>query len=192
MNITTPILTFICFAIPAIVLAEPAAPSRPAPARRAATALKVTSSAFAANQAIPSEYTCDGAQKSPPLAWSNVPKETRAIAILVEDPDAASGAFTHWLVTGIPSTIASLAAGATLPEGAMAARNGKGDTGYTGPCPPSGRHRYVFHVYALDTTVPGPGSKEDFLSSIDNHILAQGQLVGVYQKAAAPKLTKPQ
>ncbi len=192
MDIRTQLISLVCLAaIPAIALAEPAAPSKPAPTKRP-TALKVTSSAFSGNQAIPVEYTCDGAQKSPPLAWSNVPKQTRALAILAEDPDAPTGAFTHWLVTGIPPTTAALPAGGTLPEGAMAARNGKGDTGYTGPCPASGRHRYFFHVYALDTTVPAPGSKDDFLASIDNHILAQGQLIGVYQKPATAKLTKSQ
>ncbi len=147
----------------------------------------MTSSAFGANGAIPSEYTCDGAQTTPPLTWSNVPKNTRAAAILIEDPDAPNGAFTHWLVTGIPPAITSLSSGGTLPEGAMVAKNGKGDTGYIGPCPPSGRHHYFFHVYALDTTIPGPATKEDFLSSINGHILAEGQLIATYQKSTASR-----
>jgi len=155
------------------------------------TSLKVTSNGFAPNGAIPAEYTCDGAQTTPALAWSNVPKDTRAVAILVEDPDAPNGAFTHWLVTGIAPATTSLAAGATLPEGAMVAKNGKGDTAYVGPCPPGGRHRYFFHVYALDTTIPGPATKEDFLSSIHGHILAEGQLIGTYRKTVASRDTKP-
>ncbi|HMG56907.1 MAG TPA: YbhB/YbcL family Raf kinase inhibitor-like protein [Kofleriaceae bacterium] len=170
-------------AVPVSAVAEPP-PANTAPAKRITkTALKVTSSAFGANEAIPAEYTCDGAQKSPPLAWSNVPKNTRAVAILIEDPDAPSGAFTHWLVTGIPPATTSLAAGAPLKNGAAAAKNGKGDTGYSGPCPPSGRHHYFFHVYALDTTIPSPATKEDFSSSINGHVLAEGQLIGMYAKS---------
>jgi phosphatidylethanolamine-binding protein (PEBP) family uncharacterized protein len=85
----------------------------------------------------------------------------------------------------------SLSSGGALPEGSMVAKNGKGDTGYYGPCPPSGRHHYFFHVYALDTTIPGPATKEDFLSSINGHILAEGQLIGTYQKSATAKEAKP-
>jgi Raf kinase inhibitor-like YbhB/YbcL family protein len=159
--------------------ANPAAPARPQ--------LQVSSSAFAANQPIPPEYTCDGAQKSPPLRWSNVPKGTRSIAVLVEDPDAPKGNFTHWLVTGIPPTATSLPAGGALPQGAMAAKNGKGETGYTGPCPPSGRHRYFFRVYALDTTLGrSPQNKDELMSAIDGHVLAEGQLIGTYQKITPP------
>jgi Raf kinase inhibitor-like YbhB/YbcL family protein len=174
-------------AAPVTALADSPAASRPTAKQVKKTSLKVTSSAFAPNGAIPADYTCDGAQTSPPLAWSNVPKNARALAILVEDPDAPNGAFTHWLVTGIAPATTSLAAGAKLPEGAMAARNGKGDTGYSAPCPPGGRHRYFFHVYALDTTIPGPATKEDFLASIDGHVLAEGQLIGVYEKSGASR-----
>jgi len=176
---------------PAIALADGSASSATPAKRITKTSLKVTSSAFAPNGAIPAEYTCDGAQTTPPLAWSNVPKNTRAVAILVEDPDAPSGAFTHWLVTGIAPATTSLAAGGGLPEGAKTARNGKGDTTYFGPCPPGGRHRYFFHVYALDTTVPGPATKEDFLASINGHILAEGQLIGSYRKVVASRDNKP-
>jgi Raf kinase inhibitor-like YbhB/YbcL family protein len=178
-------------AVPASALADSPATARPTAKQIKKTSLKVTSSAFAPNGAIPADHTCDGAQTSPPLAWSNVPKNARAIAILVEDPDAPNGAFTHWLVTGIAPATTSLAAGAKLPEGAMVAKNGKGDTAYVGPCPPDGRHRYFFHVYALDTTIPGPATKEDFLSSINGHVLAEGQLIGTYRKTVASRDTKP-
>jgi Raf kinase inhibitor-like YbhB/YbcL family protein len=183
----TKLLSFLLAAMPLTAAAEPAAPAKTTAKR---TALRVASSAFTNNGAIPAEYTCDGAQTTPPLSWSNVPKNARTIAVLVEDPDAPTGAFTHWLVTGIPGTITSLASGGALPEGAMVARNGKGDTGYYGPCPPSGRHHYFFHVYALDTTVPGPATKEDFLASINGHILAEGQLIGTVQRSAAAKEAK--
>ncbi len=189
----TPFLSLLLLAaVPATVLADTAASSKTTATKRTAkTSLKVTSSAFGANGAIPPEYTCDGAQTTPPLSWSNAPKNTRAVALLIEDPDAPNGAFTHWLITGIPATITSLSSGGTLPDGAMVAKNGKGDTGYIGPCPPSGRHHYFFHVYALDTTIPGPATKEDFLSSINGHILAEGELIGTYQKAAASKEARP-
>jgi Raf kinase inhibitor-like YbhB/YbcL family protein len=176
-------------AAPVTALADSPGASTPAAKPIKKTSLKVTSSAFGPGGVIPAEHTCEGAQTTPPLAWSNVPKTARAIAILVEDPDAPNGAFTHWLVTGIAPATTSLAAGAKLPEGAMEARNGKGDTGYNAPCPPGGRHRYIFHVYALDTTVPGPATKEDFLASINGHILAEGQLIGVSRKAVASRDT---
>jgi Raf kinase inhibitor-like YbhB/YbcL family protein len=170
---------------PAGALADPAAPGQPAKlARRAKATLKVTSSAFAANQAIPAEYTCDGTQASPPLTWSAVPKETRSIAVLVDDPDAPGGTFTHLLITGITPDTTALANGGALPAGAVAAKNGKGDVGYTPPCPPTGRHRYVFKVYALETTIPPPATKDDFMAAITGHVLADGQLIGTYQKTA--------
>lgn len=143
--------------------------------------LNVTSNAFAANQTIPVEYTCDGSETSPPLSWSNVPKGTKSVAILVEDPDAPSGTFTHWLVTGIPPTTTALPAGA-LPAGASVATNDTGKAGYAGPCPPSGRHHYHFKVYALDTTLPKPRTKAEFLSAIKGHVLDQGELVATYQR----------
>lgn len=181
---TLAILTALA-ALPAAALADTprdsrnqAAPGRPA--------LQVTSSAFAANQAIPPKYTCDGTQTPPPLAWSGVPRNARSIAILVDDPDAPKGTFTHWLVTGIPPTTTQLASGAALPSGAVAGKNSKGEARYTGPCPPQGRHRYVFRVFALDTTIPNPQNKDDFLSAIDGHVLAEGQLIGTYQKITPP------
>jgi Raf kinase inhibitor-like YbhB/YbcL family protein len=150
--------------------------------------LRVSSTAFTDQQAIPAEYTCEGAQKAPPLAWSAPPRGTKSIAIFVEDPDASSGAFTHWLVTGIPPAVRSLPAGGSMPKGAMAARNSTGDEGYAAPCPPFGPHRYHFHVYALDTEIAPPASKHDFLSVIEGHVLAEGELVGAYEKAPPPWL----
>ena len=148
--------------------------------------LTVTSTAFSTHQPIPPEYTCDGAQASPPLAWSAVPNNARSVAILVEDPDAPGGAFTHWLVTGLAPETQQLTVGAALPAGATASKNGKGELGYRGPCPDSGQHRYHFHVYALETTIPAPASKDDFLASIKGHVLAEGELIATYKKVASP------
>lgn len=160
--------------VPAIATAD--TPKRsPAP-------LDVTSAAFKNNEPIPSEYTCDGVETAPPLSWSKVPAGTKSIAILVDDPDAPKGTFTHWLVTGIPATTTTITG--ALPEGAVAGKNDKGATGYAGPCPPSGRHHYQFHVYALDIKLPKAMTRNGFLSAVNGHILATGKLVGTYAKRA--------
>lgn len=145
---------------------------------RSSADLVVRSTAFPNNGAIPSDYTCDGVAIPPPLSWSNVPANTRSIAILVEDQDAPQGAFTHWLVTNISPRMTSTDAG--LPREAFEAKNDKGTLGYGSPCPPSGTHHYVFRVYALDTTMPKATTKADFLYRASGHILAMGELVGTY------------
>jgi len=145
--------------------------------------LDVHSSAFKNNEAIPSDYTCEGTDATPPLSWSKVPSGTKSFAILVEDRDAPKGVFTHWLVTGIPASTTSVVGGA-LPAGAIAAKNDIGSSGYTGPCPPSGRHHYQFHVYALDIAVPSASSRTELLSMMKGHILATGEIVGTYEKKA--------
>jgi Raf kinase inhibitor-like YbhB/YbcL family protein len=174
-------------ALPAVSLADtPKAGPAPVPPTPARLELQVTSTAFRANEAIPPEFTCDGTSNTPPLAWTNVPKETRSVAIFVDDVDAPKGTFTHWLVTGISPTTTSLPSGGGLPQGAVAAKNSKGEAGYAGPCPPVGRHRYYFHVFALDTSIARPATKVEFLSAIKGHVLADGQLVGTYQKTTTP------
>lgn len=148
--------------------------------------LAVTSSAFVANQKIPVEYTCEGNDVAPPLQWSTVPQATKSVAILVDDADAPKGTFTQWLVTGISPIVNSIDKDA-LPQGAVAAKNGKGSAGYTGPCPgTSGKHRYFFHVFALDTNLPPQPDKASFLSAINGHVLADGQLMGTYQSINTP------
>lgn len=144
--------------------------------------LRVTSNAFAPNGSIPTRYTCEGADVSPPLSWSQVPQGTQSIAILMDDPDAPKGTVTHWILTNIPPETSALRAGTPPPEGAIATMNDIGNRGYAGPCPPSGRHRYRFQVFALDTRIPRPASRAELLSAIEGHVLAQGELVGTYQK----------
>jgi Raf kinase inhibitor-like YbhB/YbcL family protein len=172
-------------ALPAGARADPPRTSRPSAARAPAT-LEVSSSAFAANQAIPPEFTCDGSQRSPPLSWSEVPAGTRSIALLVDDPDSLSGNFTHWLVTGIPPGIRALPAGGPLPPGAVAAKNGNGEIGYTGPCPYSGRHRYVFRIMALDASIKSPRNQDELYAAIQGHVLARGQLGATYSRTTTP------
>lgn len=146
--------------------------------------ITVTSTAFSDQGPIPPEYTCEGANKAPDLSWSGVPDDARSLAILVEDPDAPHGTVTHWLAVNIPTSEKSADAGA-LPPTAAIAKNEKGKTEYTGPCPPAGTHHYHFRVYALDTTLATPSDRVDFLKKIDGHVLAQGDLVGTYMKHAA-------
>jgi Raf kinase inhibitor-like YbhB/YbcL family protein len=140
----------------------------------AKSTITVTSPSFAADQPIPREYTCEGAGESPPLAWSAVPSDAKSLALLVDDPDAPHGTFTHWIVVNIPPTETSLAPG-QLPAGAVA-------SAYRGPCPPSGTHHYRFHVYALDRAISQPRDRAAFLKAINGHILADGVLVATYTK----------
>ena len=140
--------------------------------------LTVASSAFVQNTTIPTEYTCNGKGISPPLEWTKVPKNTQSIAVLMDDPDAPKGILAHWIVTNIPATATALSPNAPLPEGAHAM---KSDTnGYVGPCPPSGTHHYHFRVFALDQRLGTIGSREELLAAIKGHVLAEGELVGLY------------
>lgn len=172
--------------VPLILAAAPTAASANAnhPAKSSIT---VTSSAIKADEPIPSEYTCDGAEKTPPLSWSNIPPEAKSIAIMVDDPDAPKGTFTHWIVTNIPPSDTSLSEAGSLPQGATAAKNDKGSAGYAGPCPPSGTHHYHFRVYALDKTISKPANRAAFLKAIDGHVLAQGELVATYERQGTHK-----
>src|SRR5205085_2509689 len=117
--------------------------------------LKVMSTAFSDGGMIPQQYTCDGANMSPPLSWSGLPAKTASLAVVTEDPDAPKGVFTHWISFNIPPAEAQMpervAAERTLQSGARQGSNDFGKVGYGGPCPPSGSHRYVFKVYALDS-----------------------------------------
>jgi Raf kinase inhibitor-like YbhB/YbcL family protein len=150
------------------------------PAVESPAALIVTSSAFGNGAAIPREFTCKGANTSPPLAWSGVPGDARSIALVVDDPDA-SGTFIHWAVYNIDPTQASLAAG-EVPAGALQAKNSGGDVGYTGPCPPSGTHHYRFTVYVLRSplTVPAAGDPERVRVAIRGKTTARGTLTGTF------------
>jgi Raf kinase inhibitor-like YbhB/YbcL family protein len=145
-------------------------------------ALDVSSSAFSEGQSIPEKYTCDGQNVSPPIKWSGAPEKTKSIALICEDPDALSGAFTHWVLYDLPGTTKELAEGSS--DGGKEGVNGFGKKGYGGPCPPPGpAHRYFFRIYALDTgSLSNAGSKEDVTAAMQGHILAQGQLMGRYKR----------
>jgi len=146
--------------------------------------LKITSSAFGEGQPIPKLFTCDGANASPPLAWSGVPAGAKALALIVDDPDAPSGLFTHWIVVNLPPETKSLPEGTkALPAGSGQGINDFGKEGYGGPCPPKGRHRYFFHLYALDARQPvEKPSRLQVDVFLRKHTLAQGSLMGTYQR----------
>jgi len=153
-------------------------------------AIDVSSGAFGPNGQIPVAYTCDGTDISPPLSWGPVPAGTAGIALLVSDPDAPGGTFIHWVAYNIPPGTRGIPAGApgknVLPAGSLQGMNDMGRPGYGGPCPPRGRpHHYHFTVYALDTAINLTGKRDGRMLSaaLSGHILAQGELVGIYSRA---------
>ena len=151
-------------------------------------AIDVTSVAFEEGGAIPSRYTCDGLDVSPPLSWGSVPDGTQSLALIADDPDAPSGTFVHWVLYNLPADTHRLPEdvpnGERLASGAAQGVNGAGRIGYMGPCPPSGTHRYFFKVYALDTGLDlgGGATKEDLVSAMEGHVLAEGRLMGTYRR----------
>lgn len=151
--------------------------------------IAVSSTAFASSKSIPVQYTCKGRGISPPLAWSGAPAGTKSFALIMDDPDAPMGTFVHWVVYNIPATKGelpeALPSGAKLADGSLQGTNGAGRVGYTGPCPPSGTHRYFFKLYALDAVLAldsGAASKDQLLKAVQGHILAQGELIGTFSK----------
>jgi Raf kinase inhibitor-like YbhB/YbcL family protein len=150
--------------------------------------IKITSSAFAEGGMIPSKYTCDGADISPPLQWGEVPEGTKSIALISDDPDAPMGTWVHWVLFNLPAETKELAENVppdeTLPNGAKQGVTDFGRVGYGGPCPPSGTHRYFFKIYALDTELQVNTStgKRGLLKAMEGHILGQGQLMGKYKR----------
>jgi Raf kinase inhibitor-like YbhB/YbcL family protein len=152
----------------------------------------LTSPAFAAGQAIPKKYTCEGGDRSPPLAWSGAPAGTKSFALVVDDPDAPDPkaprmTWVHWVLYNLPAATASLADDASrnaLPAGAIEGRNDFGRVRFGGACPPVGRHRYFHKLYALDMLLPAgkPLDKAGLEAAMKGHVLAQAELIGTYRK----------
>lgn len=146
--------------------------------------LSVLSPAFQEGNRIPTKYTCQGQDISPPLAWGEPPEGTQSFALILDDPDAPGGVFTHWVLFNIPSDSRELPE-AVLPSGALQGKNDFGRIGYGGPCPPPGRpHRYQFTLYALDQRLDLEAGvfKKQLLGAMQRHVLGSGQLTGIYQR----------
>jgi hypothetical protein len=149
--------------------------------------IQITSTEFNEGGIIPKEYTCDGKDISPPLSWGPLPENTKSIVLIVDDPDAPSGTFTHWIIFNIPPDVREMPAGVPqkerLEDGSVQGKNDFKRIGYNGPCPPRGPpHNYRFKVYALDTLLPlEPGAtKKDVIEAMAGHILGRGELTGKY------------
>ena len=149
-------------------------------------ALRVTSPAFMDGARIPKKFTCDGQNVAPPLEWSGLPDESKSVAVICEDPDAPAGTFTHWLLYDIPSSKHRLDEGSSIGKPGL---NDFGNEGFGGPCPPQkdSAHHYHFHVYALDTPSIGSAgmSKDDAREAMNGHVLAEGELTGIYKRPSA-------
>jgi Raf kinase inhibitor-like YbhB/YbcL family protein len=141
---------------------------------------RLISTAFSHNGHIPPQYTCEGKNINPPLIVENIPDNAKTLALIVEDPDAPRGVFTHWVVWNI-SPNEAIAEGNNL---GISGTNSFGKTGYGGPCPPSGEHRYFFKVFALDDDLVllAGSTKEELLDAMKGHMIASAELMGVYQK----------
>jgi Raf kinase inhibitor-like YbhB/YbcL family protein len=154
--------------------------------------LKLASTAFSEGSEIPTRYTCEGEDCSPDLTWDGLPDGTRSLVLIVDDPDAPDPAaprmvWDHWLLYNLPPDAGGLPVGvapADLPPGTLEGLNSWGKTGYGGPCPPVGRHRYFHSIYALDCLLPDLGTPEKnrLLVAMEGHILGHVELVGTYQK----------
>lgn len=154
--------------------------------------LTLTSTDFVDAGDLPARCTCEGEDRSPALAFDGVPPGTKSLALIVDDPDAPDPrapktTWVHWVLYGLPPDTRGLAAGVTregLPEGAREGLNDWKRAGWGGPCPPVGRHRYFFKLYALDAVLPDLGvpTKARLLDAMRGHVLAEAQLVGCYEK----------
>ncbi|WP_276496281.1 YbhB/YbcL family Raf kinase inhibitor-like protein [Pontibacter litorisediminis] len=142
--------------------------------------LQLSSPAFSAGETIPEKYTCDGEDINPPLEIGDFPAGTQSLVLLVDDPDAPSGSWTHWLVYDIP--LIHIIEERSVPG--IVGVNSFGNMNYGGPCPPIGTHRYFFRVYALDTrlALSGGRTKEEIFTQMENHIIGSGELMGLYSQ----------
>ncbi len=152
-------------------------------------ALAITSTGFEAKGDIPAAHTCEGKNVSPALAWTGVPAGAKSLALIVDDPDAPDPAapkttFVHWVLYDVPPSTPGLPEGARPPAGAREGLNDWNAPGYRGPCPPIGRHRYFFKLYALDRSLGELGrvTKKALEKAMEGHVLAQAELVGTYEK----------
>ena len=143
--------------------------------------LIIRSSAFKPNELIPSKYTCDGLNINPDIEVDNIPETTKTLALIIEDPDAPSGTFYHWVIWNIPPTNNIKENSAPGTEG----KNSAGKNTFTGPCPPTGSHHYHFKIFALDSELdlPHDTDAKKLLSAMQKHIISSGELIGLYKRS---------
>jgi hypothetical protein len=166
--------------------------SSPGRAKESEAKMQITSPSFTHQGSIPAKYTCEGGDTSPPLALGAVPPSAKSLALIVDDPDAPDPkapkmTWVHWVVFNLPTATTALDEGASkkrMPQGARQGLNDWKRPDYGGPCPPIGRHRYFFKLYALDTVLPdlGKPSKADLLKAMEGHVVGTGELIGTYEK----------
>lgn len=156
--------------------------------KKTTDSLIIKSSSFGSNEYIPAKYSCDAENISPSIEWNKGPEATKSYVLICDDPDAPSKIWVHWVLFNIPSSVTKLDENIPIGKNAIGnavqGTNDSGDMGYSGPCPPSGIHHYHFRVYALDCSLSlDPGtSRSDVDVAIKNHILAQGEIIGLYKR----------
>ena len=145
--------------------------------------MKITSSAFQNNQSIPAKYSCDGEDVNPPLTFSELPDNTQSLVLIMDAPDAPAGTWVHWTIWNINPTTTEIAEN-SVPEGAVEGITSSGSAGYGGPCPPSGEHRYIFKLYALDAMLELDASadKAALEQEMQSYILGKADLTGLYRR----------
>lgn len=144
--------------------------------------MKITSDNFKNSGDIPSKFTCQGQNIRPHLKWSDFPRETKSFAISVVDPDAPSGNFVHWLIYNIPISTTELEEGLGIPKGSIEVTNDAGKKQFIGPCPPSGKHRYFFTIYALNIDNLNDINSNNFVEMVKENSIDSAELIGLYQK----------
>ena len=147
------------------------------------TTMKIESPAFLDQQDIPSKYSCDGEGVNPPLAFKDIPVNAKTLALIIDDPDAPNGTWTHWTLWNIATTTSQILENSS-PAEAVQGQTSSGQNDYGGPCPPSGTHHYFFKLYALDQklTIPSYSTVDKLVEAMQGHIIQQAQLIGLYSK----------
>ncbi|MEK7085774.1 MAG: YbhB/YbcL family Raf kinase inhibitor-like protein [Patescibacteria group bacterium] len=150
--------------------------------------MKISSPTFQHNQNIPSKYTCDGENINPPLQFLDIPGNAQSLVLISDDPDAPMGTWVHWTVWNIDPKITEITEN-SVPLGAVEGTTSFGETGYGGPCPPSGTHRYFFKLYAIDTKLDlsTTTNAQDLEKSLQGHILAKAEIIGLYKRPTSPQ-----
>lgn len=179
------LLYFLIISLAACAPAQVPPSSETQTTKEVATSFEISSSAFANGEAIPAKFSCNGNNTSPALTWTEPPAGTQSFVLIMDDPDAETGTWVHWVIFDIPASTRNLTEGMPpspqLSDGSLQGYTSAGSTGYYGPCPPSGTHRYFFKLYALDTRLSLPDiatGKEEVVAAMEGHILANAELMG--------------